>query len=132
MSNPGLSKLQNLSLTGNPTVDAVIRYGLVGLCTGISGAILGWLNSHGFHDPNLTIYVPMGVATALIAIAMTAWGIVRTSKNELLIQLREAIAVKAGIAAAEAPAPTPQIASVSDAKAVIAEHAPDASNIEKK
>lgn len=124
MSNPGLSKKQTLVLTGNPTVDATLRYGLVLLCGTISGSILGWLNSHGFNDPNLAIYVPAGVFSVLVALAAAAWGVIRSSKNELIVQLREAIAVQAGIAAAEAPAPTPEVSTPAEAQAVIAAHAP--------
>jgi hypothetical protein len=124
MSNPGASKLQTLVLTGNPTVDSVIRYGLVALCAGLTGAITGWLNAHGFHDPNLTVYVGMGVASVLGGGALALWGIVRTSKNEAIVKLREAIAVQAGINAAESSGPTPTITTVKDAQTVIAEHAP--------
>lgn len=122
MSNPGVSKLQSLSITGNPTVDAGIRYALVIACTAITGAIIGWLNAHGFHDTNLVIYVPMAVGTVLAAGAAAIWGMVKASKNEAITQLREAVAVQAGIAAAEAPQPTPQVVTVADAQKVIAEH----------
>lgn len=124
MSAPGTSKFQNLVLTGNPTWDASIRYGLVALCAGLTGAITGFLNAHGFHDPNLTIYVGMGVTTILTSAALALWGIIRTSKNEAIVQLREAIALQAGINAAEAPTPTPAITSVAQAQQVIADHAP--------
>lgn len=130
MSNPGLSKLQALSITGNPTVDAVIRYGLVAAFMGITGAILGWLNAHGFKDPNLTVYVPMGVASVLSAVVLTVWGVIRTSKNEAITRLREAIAVQSGINAAESPAPTPQV-TVANAQQIIAENAPPAAAIPK-
>lgn len=124
MSNPGASKLQTLVITGNPTVDAVIRYGLVAAFMGITGAILGWLNAHGFHDPNLPMYVSLGTATALSTIALSVWGIVRTSKNEAIVKLREAIAVQAGINIAESPlVTTPAQVSVPQAQRIIAEHA---------
>lgn len=124
MSAPGASKLQTLVLTGNPTVDAVIRYGLVALCAGLTGAITGWLNAHGFNDHNLTVYVGMAVASILGGGALALWGIIRSSKNEALVRLREAIAVQAGINAAESDIPTPTIKTVGDAQQVIAAHAP--------
>ena len=122
MSNPG-TKFQALVITGNPTVDSVIRYGLVAAFMFLTGAITGWLNSHGFNDPNLTLYVGTGVGAVLSAIALSVWGIIKTSKNETVAKLREAIAVQAGIAAAESPAPTPTIVTVADAQKVIADHA---------
>lgn len=129
MSNPGnkgalATFLASIAITGNPTVDAGIRYALFGIGTGIAGAILGWLNARGFNSPDLYAYVPMGVIAALFALATMVWGLIKTSKNELLIQLREAIAVKAGIAAAEHDNPTPTVDTVADAKQVIADHAP--------
>lgn len=133
MSNPGNKSgvvaalttfFAAMQITGNPTVDAGIRYGLFGAGTFISGIILGWLNSKGFSGPDLYAYVPMGVLAALFALATMVWGLIKTSKNELLVQLREAIAVKAGIAAAEHDQPTPDVATVKDAQKVIAEHAP--------
>lgn len=130
MSNPGLnaqpgvSKLLTLSITGNPTVDTVIRYGMVGLCGWATGAITGWLNARGFHDPNLFYYVGMGLATVIGGIATAVWGAIRTSKSETIIKLREAIAVQAGINVAVAPAvPTPEVVTVKEAQAIIKEHA---------
>ena len=124
MSNPGTSKLQLLTITGNPTWDATIRYGLMALAGVLTGAITGWLNREGFHDPNLTIYVGTAVLSVLVAITVAAWGIIRTSKNEAITKLREAIAVQAGINVAEAPqVPTPVAVSVPEAQKIIAEHA---------
>lgn len=125
MSNPGVSKLKSLSITGNDTVDAFIRYGLVVAFTFLTGTIMGWLNAHGFNDPNLTVYVPAAVAGFLGTVAVAAWGIIKASRNSFIIQLREAIGVQAGIKAAEAPQPTPCIVTVADAQKVIADHAPE-------
>lgn len=130
MSNPGskgsaiAAFFASMSITGNPTVDTAIRYCLFGASATITGAILGWLNARGFSSPDLYAYVPMGVLAVLFGLATMIWGVIKTSKNELLIQLREAIAVKAGIAAAENDEPTPEVNTVSDAKKVIATHAP--------
>lgn len=124
MSNPGASKLQLLTITGNPTIDAAIRYGLVALAAGLTGAITGWLNREGFHDPNLTIYVGSGVAATLGGGVMVLWGLIRTSKNEQIARLREAIAVQAGINVTENPeVTTPSQVSVPTAQKIIAEHA---------
>lgn len=124
MSNPGASKLQLLTITGNPTVDAALRYGSVALCGLLTGVITGWLNAHGFHDPNLTYYVGTGVAAVLGGGLMTVWGLVKTSKNEKITQLREAIAVQAGINVAENPAAlTPAQVSIPLAQQIIADHA---------
>lgn len=124
MSNPGASKLQLLTITGNPTVDSVIRYGLVALCGILTGVITTWLNAHGFHDPNLYLMVSGAVASILGGIAFALWGIIKTSKNEAIIRLREAIAVQAGINVAEAPSvPTPATVTVAQAQTIIAEHA---------
>lgn len=124
MSNPGASKLQLLTITGNPTVDAAIRYGLVAACAGLTGAITGWLNAHGFHDPQLSLYVGTGVAALLGGGALTVWGLLKTSKNEQITRLREAIAVQAGINVAESPrVVTPSQVSVPLAQKIIAEHA---------
>lgn len=124
MSNPGASRLQLLTITGNPTIDAAIRYGLVAACGIISGSILGWLNAHGFKDPNLVYYVPGAVASVLGGVAMAIWGLIKTSKNEQIAKLREAIAVQAGINIAESPVvATPSQVSVPEAQKIIAEHA---------
>lgn len=124
MSNPGASKLDTLIVTGNPTVDTVIRYGLVAAFMFLTGAITGWLNAHGFHDPNLTVYVGMAVATVLSTIALSLWGIIRTSKDEAIVRLREAIAVQAGINVAESPSvATPSQVTVPQAQQIIADHA---------
>lgn len=124
MSNPGASKLQLLTITGNPTIDAGIRYGLVAATAGLTGVIVGWLNHEGFHDPSLPLYVGGAVASVLAGGAATLWGLVRTSKNEQLTRLREAVAVQAGINVAENPqVATPAQVSVPDAQKIIAEHA---------
>lgn len=130
MSSPGAKSaftafLATLAITGNPTVDAAIRYALFGAATFFSGIIIGWLNSKGCAGPDLYAYVPMAVLAALFALATMVWGLVKTSKIELLVQLREAIAVKAGIAAAEHDDPTPTVETVKDAQQVIAAHADD-------
>lgn len=123
-TNPGVSKLLTMSITGNQTFDTVIRYGMVALCGWATGAITGWLNARGFHDPNLFYYVGMGLATIIGGIATAAWGIVRTSKNEAIVKLREALAVQAGINVAEnLQVPTPVTVSVPEAQKIIAEHA---------
>jgi hypothetical protein len=132
MSNPGKNFFAMLSITGNPTVDAALRYALFGLGTFISGAIIGWLNSKGFSGPDLYAYVPMGVLAGLFSLAIMLWGLVKTSKIEALVKLREAIAVKAGIAAERHEDPTPAVKTVTDAQQVIADYAPPASSIEKK
>lgn len=121
MSSPA-SKLQLLVITGNPTVDAAIRYALVAVCAGLTGVIVGWLNHQGFHDPNLTIYVGSGVACIMSGGALALWGIVRTSKNEAIVRLREAIAVQAGINVERNADPTPTI-TVANAQAIIANNA---------
>lgn len=124
MSNPGTSKLATLSITGNPTVDAALRYGAVALCGLATGAITGFLNAHGFTDPNLVYYVGTGVAAVLGGLLAAAWGVVKASKNEWITRLREAIAVQAGINVAEnAAVLTPAQVSVPLAQAIIAEHA---------
>lgn len=124
MSNPGAGKLAGLSITGNATVDTVLRYGAVALCGVITGAITGWLNRAGFRDPNLVYYVGTGVATVLGGVLVAGWGAIRTSKNEAIIQIREAIAVQAGINVAENPkVPTPAQLTVPEAQKIIAEHA---------
>lgn len=124
MSNPGASKIQLLVITGNPTVDAVIRYVLVAACAAATGVITTWLNAHGFHDPNLSLMVGGAVASILAGLSFAIWGIVRTSKNEAIVKLREAIAVQAGINVAESPAViTPTQVSVPEAQKIIAEHA---------
>lgn len=126
MSNPGASKLQLMTITGNPTVDAAIRYALVAACAGLTGVITGWLNHQGFHDPNLIYYVSSGVAAALGGAVMAFWGLIKASKNEQITQLREAIAVNAGINIAENQAvltPTPATVTIPEAQRIIAEHA---------
>lgn len=123
-SQPGISKLLTMSITGNPTVDTIVRYGLVAACAGATGAISGWLNARGFHDPNLTVYVGTAVATVVGGVATAIWGAVRTSKNEVIVKFREAIAVQAGINVAENPqVVTPIQISVPEAQKIIAEHA---------
>ena len=126
MSNPGASKLQLLVITGNPTIDAVLRYALVAACAAGTGVITTWLNAHGFNDPNLSLMVGGAVASTLGGLVLALWGIVKASKNEGITKLREAIAVQAGINAAVADTPTPEITTVKDAQKVIAEHAPAA------
>lgn len=132
MTTASKAFLASLAITGNPTVDAALRYFLFGVGTFFSGAIIGWLNSKGFSGPDLYAYVPMGVLAALFSLAIMLWGLVKTSKIEALVMLREAIAVKAGIAAAESAAPTPEVDTVKDAQKVIAEHAPPPSEVPTK
>lgn len=123
-TQPGVSKLLTMSITGNPTADTVIRYGMVGLCGWATGAITGFLNARGFTDPNLFYYVGMALATIIGGVATAAWGIIRTSKNEYIIRLREAIAVQAGINVAVEPTiETPAVVTVKQAQTIIAEHA---------
>lgn len=123
-SQPGVSKLLTMSITGNQTLDTVIRYVMVAFCGWATGAITGFLNAHGFNDPNLVYYVGMGLATVVGGIATAAWGAIRTSKNEVIVKLREAIAVQAGINVAEnQQVLTPAVVSVPEAQKIIAEHA---------
>lgn len=132
MSNAGqvTNKLATMSITGNQTVDTVIRYGLVAAAGLATGAITGWLNREGFHDPNLVYYVGSAVAAVLGGFAMAIWGAIRTSKNEYVIKFREAIAVQAGINVAESPlVVTPSQVSVPEAQKIIAEHASPVSTV---
>lgn len=117
-------KLATMSITGNQTVDTVIRYGLVAAAAGATGAITGWLNREGFRDPNLVYYVGGAVSTVLGGAAIAAWGALRTSKNEYVVKVREALAVQAGINVAENPAvATPSQITVAEAQRIIVEHA---------
>lgn len=120
---PGVSKLATISITGNPTWDTALRYGLIALAGVLTGAVTGWLNARGFHDPNLTIYVGTGVSTLLGGLAVAAWGLFRSSNNEAVVRFREAIAVQAGINVAESlDHATPNQVSVPLAQKIIAEH----------
>lgn len=133
MSNPGnkgifagiTAFLASVQITGNPTVDAGLRYLIFGGGTFGAGAAVGWLNSKGFSGPDVYFYTWLGIVAALFALATMIWGLVKTSKLELLIQLREAIALKAGIAAERHDDPTPDVKTVKEAQEVIAAHAPD-------
>lgn len=135
MSAPGkiLNPFATLVITGNPGLDAKIRYAMFGAFCGIVGSVGGWLNAKGFHDPLIyTVYLPTAVAAALSAGVLAAWGIIRASRWEAIVQLREALGVQAGINIALSPEPTPVLVTIAEAQRVIADHAPDASNIEKK
>jgi hypothetical protein len=124
MSNPGASKLQLLVLTGNPTIDSVIRYVLVAACAAAAGVITTWLNAHGFNDPNLYMMVLGAITSIVMVVAVALWGIIKASKNEAIVQLREAIAVQAGLNVAAHPeTETPVRVTVDEAQTLIAQHA---------
>lgn len=124
MSNPGASKLDLLTVTGNPKVDAIIRYVLVAACAAATGVITTWLNAHGFNDPNLSLMVAGAITSTAGVVAIALWGIIKASKNEAIVQLREAIAMQAGLNVAAHPeTQTPVKVTVEEAQTLIAQHA---------
>lgn len=134
MSNPGksLNPLTTLVVTGNPKVDAIIRYALVAACGAMTGVIMTWLNAHGFNDPNLNLMISGAVASVIGGAVLALWGVIRASKIEAIVQFREAIGVQAGmnLAAAgqmevteQAGAVVPVPVTVQSAQQIIAQHA---------
>lgn len=99
MSNPGaLNPFASLVVTGNPTVDSVIRYGLVAILAALSGIIGGWLNAHGFHDPNINLLVSGALISILSAGALALWGILRTKNIAKITDTDKLIAMNATLA----------------------------------
>lgn len=90
-----MDKLANLQITGDAKLDAWIRYGIVALTMTISGAVVQWLKAHGFDSTHLIEGVPVVVGGLVVSGTLALWGAVKTSKNEDIIKIREAIAAQA-------------------------------------
>lgn len=62
------------TITGNPGLDSLIRSALIAAAAALTGVMLGWLNAHGFNDPNLNLLLSGAVLTVLTTAAVTLWG----------------------------------------------------------
>jgi hypothetical protein len=85
----------SLVITGNATVDAAIRYGLFGVLTALTGIIGGWLNAHGFQDPNINLLVTGALVSILSAGAVALWGILRTKDIDKIKEAEKLVAMNA-------------------------------------
>lgn len=127
--NKNNNPLSMLVVTGNPKVDAIIRYALVAACAAITSHIVKWMSDHGWNvDP---LVVGAAVASALVTIVFAAWGVIKASKNEAIMRLREALAVQAGINVAQSTDLTPEKVNLKTAQEVIAEYAPPIEQVKK-
>lgn len=131
MSENGKLPTQNIlpSITGNAGLDGVIRTGIVGASGILTGVVVGWLNAHGFKDPNLYMLVSGTVFSLLTAGAMMVWGYISHGKAEKTAQQALVAGVQAGAAFAQDESiPTPPAASISptEAKTIVAAYAPNA------
>lgn len=69
------------SITGNPVADTVIAGMISGAGGLVAGATVGWLNAHGFNDPNLYTYVFTGVTGMLASVAIIIWRALISRQN---------------------------------------------------
>lgn len=96
MSGPGApNPFSALVITGNATVDAVIRYGLVAILAALTGIIGGWLNAHGFHDPNLNLLISGALISTLSGGVLALWGILRTHNIAAITDADKLVAMNA-------------------------------------
>lgn len=127
MSNPGTPTSILPSITGNQGIDRLIRSALLAIAAGVTGVIVTWLNSHGFHDPNLSLMVSGAVVSTLTAILIVVWGWINGKKTEVAAKQAVTEGVKAGIAIAQdQTVSTPPPASIGPALAteIVANYAP--------
>lgn len=113
------------TVTGNPAADTIIRNAIIGLSGGAAGVIVGWLNAHGFNDPNLTLMVSGAIAATLSFVAATAWGWYATHLSQAAIVNNTVHAALTG----EVPASVMSKATVAQAQAV--EASPTATVVSK-
>lgn len=78
------------SITGNPVADTVIAGMISGSGGLVTGATVGWLNAHGFNDPNLYTYIFTGVTGTLASVAIIIWRAL-ISKQNVIKQADEVI-----------------------------------------
>lgn len=71
------------SITGNPMYDTTIAGAISGVGGLITGITVGWLNAHGFQDPNLYTYVFTGVTGTLGSIAVVIWRVLVSKRNQI-------------------------------------------------
>lgn len=60
--------------TGSAGMDSITRSIIIGISGAVTGIIIGFLNAHGFNDPNYTVMVGGAVFSAMAAIAGGVWG----------------------------------------------------------
>ena len=121
MSAPG-SPLP--SITGNQSIDRLIRSGLLAVAAGATGVIVTWLNAHGFHDPNLSLMISGAIVSTLTGAAIVAWGWINGKNTEAAAKQALVDGVSAGIAHAESPIPTIPLQAVTPeaATAIVAQY----------
>lgn len=85
------------TVTGNPAVDSLIRNGLTAASASLSAVILTWLNAHGFNDPNLNLMLSGIIFAVLVALAGLAWGYLKGTELDSLIEAKQTEGVNAGM-----------------------------------
>lgn len=66
--------------TGSTGMDSITRSVIIGVSGAITGIIVGWLNAHGFNDPNLTVLVSGAIFATLAGVAGAAWGYIQQKR----------------------------------------------------
>lgn len=73
------------SITGNPMLDTILAGSITGAGGLITGIAVGWLNAHGFNDPNLGTYIGSAVTGTLVSIAVIIWRLMGDKKTEVAV-----------------------------------------------
>lgn len=84
------------AITGNPLFDTLIRSAVIGASGYLAGIITGWLNAHGFYDPNLGAMVGAAIFSTLVALAAAAWGFVNAQITRKRLVATTAVAAATG------------------------------------
>ena len=118
MSNPGnTNPFSTLVITGNPTIDALLRYALAALLTGAVGVIGGYLKREGFSDPHLLLLVSGALVTVIGAVVIWVWGVLSNAAQKVeamnatlnLVAARKAIDTKGNVISTIMPNSTPPL-----------------------
>lgn len=106
--------------TGSPGMDSLVRSGLIAASIGATGLIVGFLNAHGFRDPNLPVYVGGAVLGVFGGIFGAAWGWLQQKKAKTVIAQH---IVQAAVSGTAPPAAIAEVKKVAPALAEEAETA---------
>ncbi len=117
------------TITGYPGIDSLVRTALVAASAAAAGIIVGWLNAHGFNDPNLSLMLSGVIFGVLTTLAVAFWGWFKGTQVGKAIDDAHLVGVQSGVAAQQSSAviATPVDLTHTDAQEIIKTFAPTAS-----
>jgi hypothetical protein len=87
--------------TGSTRMDSMLLSVLIGASGIATGLIVGWLNAHGFSDPNLTLLVSGMVFSLLAGVVGGAWSYFKQKQAQDSVVERTIAAATSGSIAPE-------------------------------